>query len=464
MTNPARPLDLRALATGHVCVHVAAKDDAGALAALAAVEGVLGPAPWAFVLEPDAPGEPFEVRVEVPDPVLAPGLAAVEGAWFEVADPAGLVEAVDRGWLVEEREVLDGVRVSRLLVGDEARQPDLHRSSGTDAELVRLEGVLAAAAAPFPLIAEEQAAGLVPVVHRPTGRPGVEVWIGGDPLPERRRVLAALAAAVAREPLLVPALDFDEVLGALVVRAWLAVPPAPGLPADADLATEPDDPRWLADRVGHCAELELQVLPATNADHDAVVDRVTALAEACGLTGGPPRWLQVDGRRRFAPTWVGELPDAEALATLRGLPGVARVRVVPGMPFGLEVSWPVSEPAWRMEGGVLWQRIHDPVPDRDRLEEVVERPADERDHAAAGPIAADVRPILDSTGRRGLEVRGGAGTLGVVGLHATLADAAVSHPELSWIGTFGFERSGVVARRWWRDGVDPGPRRWAVAR
>ncbi len=455
--------DVRAAATGRVRARGEAPDEAAALALLASIEGVVGPAPWAFVLEPAEEGSPWEVRVDLPDPGTALGVAALPGVALEPAEPPGLVEALDRGWLAEEREVLSGVVVRRLLDGDEARQPDLHRARATDPELARLEGVLAAAAAPFPLVAEDRGAALIPIVHRPTGRVGVECWVGGDALPERRRVLEALAAAVATEPLLVPELGFDESMGALVVRAWLAVPAAAGLPADADLADEPHDPAWWGDRIGHAPDVELQVVPDPAA-HDAVVEAVGALLGAADLAGGPPRWVTIAGARRFAASWVGELPDAAVLAAARAVPGVERVRVVAGVPYGLDATWPVLEPAWRTVAGVHWQRCHDPVPDRDRWEEVTDRDADDRDHAAADAVTADVRPILDSSGRRGLEVRGGPEAFAEAGLVALLRDAATEHPGLSRIGTFAFDRRGAVARRWWRDGVDPGARRWVIAR
>ncbi len=459
MANNARA-DTRWIATGQVRARAEASDEAAALATLAAIEAAAGPCPWAFVLEPADDG-PWEVRVDLPDPALGLAVAALPGVTLEGAEPAGLVEALDRGWLVEERAVLSGVVVRRLLDGEEPRQPDLHRARATDDALRGLEARLAAAAAPYPLLAEGAAPGLTPVVHRSTGRVGVEAWIGGDPLPERQRVLAALAAAVAAEPLLAPELGFDEAMGALVVRAWLAVPAAAALPGDADWADEPPESVWWADRVGHSPDVEVQVVAAPAA-HDAAVDAVGAILGAAGLAGGPPRWVQVAGARRFAASWVGELPEAGALAAVRAAPGVERVRVVAGVPYGLDATWVVLEPGWRTVGGVQWQRCHDPVHDRDRLEEVTEREAEPRDVSAAAAVAADVRPVLDSAGRRGLEVRGGLSAFGAEGLGALLLDAAMPDPGLSRIGTFGFDRQGAVARRWWRDGVDPGSRRWVV--
>jgi hypothetical protein len=364
---------------------------------------------------------------------------------------------------VEERAVFGGVVVRRLLEADEPRQMDLHRAHAADPELLRLEGVLAAGVAPYPLVAEERGTALIGVVHRPTGRVGVEVWVGGEAVVARDRVLASLAAAVAAEPLLVPELSFDEVLGALVVRAWLAVPAAAALPGDADLAAEPPDPAWWGDRIGHAADVEVQVVPAPAA-HDAVVEAVGAVLGAAGLAGGPARWVTEAGRPRFAASWVGELPEAAVLAAVSAVPGVDRVRVVAGVPYGLDAAWPVLEPAWRTVSGVHWQRCHDPVPDRDRAEEVVDREAEPRDHAAAAAVVADVRPVLDTSGRRGLEVRGGPETFAEAGLVALLADAAMPDPGLSRIGTFGFDHRGAWSRRWWRDGVDPGARRWVVAR
>jgi hypothetical protein len=388
----------------HLRARAAAPDEAAALATLAAWESAAGPLPWAFVLEPAEPGQPWEVRAELPAPDALAGLASLEPA-----DPPGLVEALDRGWLTEEREELHGVVVRRLWRGDEPRRPDLARPRAHDDELARLEGVLAAAVAPRPLLAEESRPALSAVVHRPTGAPGVEVWIGGDPLPDRREVLGAVARAVADEPALWPVVDFDEVLGHLVVRAWLRAEPGPGLPGDdgADLST---DPGWWADRIAHGADVELRAGGAP-ADHDAIVEHLTPLAEAAGLAGGPARWVS----GVFCATWVGELPPPDVLAAARRAPGVTTFAVAPGVPYGLEPEWPVVEPALRVVGGVTWHRLHDPVTDRDHLEggggsrgrrarsrrsrqRRRRRAADPRHLGAAGPRGAG-RP-RDPGGRR----------------------------------------------------------------
>lgn len=459
MTIPfTTPPDRRVLATGRARARMTAGDEGGALAALASLEAAAGSLPWAFVLEPATPDDPWEVRADLPEPERALG---VEGVVFEPWESPGLVEAADRGWLLEERAEWDGVVVRRWWRGEEVRRPDLHRPGATDPQLRRLEGLLAAAVAPFPLLAEPGSDAVAAVVHRASGATGLEVWVGGDPLPERARVLAAAADVVRTEPLLLPWVEFDEALGNLLLRLWLAAPPGEGLPGDdgADLTR---DPGWWADRVASASDVEVQVVPAGPELHDAVVAAVTPIASVVGLVGGPARWRP---GFRFAPTWVGELPAPDVLAALRALPGVAEVRIAPGVPYGLETEWPVLEPAVRVVGGVTWQRWRDPVEDRDRREVVEDREADARDVAAAAAVAAEVRPVVDSTGRRGLEVRGGRDTLRAEGLDALLADAAaMSDPALARLGTFAFERRGAVARRWWRDGVDPGPRRWEVAR
>jgi hypothetical protein len=192
------------------------------------------------------------------------------------------------------------------------------------------------------------------------------------------------------------------------------------------------------------------------------VDGAARLADAAAWHGGRPRWVPTPDGPAFSPVWRASADAVRGrLDAARALPGVLAVRVVPGEPSGLAEPWPAIDPAWRTAGGRCFVRLADPVPDRDRLERADDRAPDPRDHAAAGHLAHDVRPIVDRRGRKGLEVQGGRRTLGEDGLRdLLLATADARHPDLLRVGTMAFVREGARVRLWFRDPVAAGPRVW----
>ncbi len=453
-----------ALRIGPPCLVASARTEEELLRAAGALEEVLGPLPQAWLLEPEGEGE-WRLRADVPTLDALGWSAARERLGdlglplaLELADPPGLVEALDRGWLVADVVEAGGLRARWLRDPEDRRRPDLHRPSRVEPWLRPLGAALTAAVrtvrADLAPASDQGPDTVAPVVHRPSGRAGVELSLPAacDPVPDRRAILAALAPVVGALGLC-PDLDWEAPLGGLVLRLWLAVPPGPGLPGDETVHPGPAAvPPWLEDLAAWSDHAELQVLPRRPGGHDEVAAAVAPLAERLDFGGGPSRWVRTPGGPLFCPGWRLTSPDAAGLDEVAGLPGVAGIRLVPGPPFGLQDAWPAIDPAWRTSAGVVFCRWPDAVHDRDRLEEVRDRPADPRDHEVADATALELRPIVDTAGRHGLEVAGPPSTLAEAGLRDLLdALAALRHPGLGGIGGFGFGRAGVVARRWWRD-------------
>lgn len=467
-----------ALRSGLPTLVASAATEAGARSARDVVEGVVGAVPQAWLEEPFDDEPAWLLRC------VLPGLGGatwahlhqrlrVEGVpcHLEHTDPPGLVEALERGWLEAEVLHAGGLRARRLSAGDGDRRPDLVRPLVREPWLLALGSSVARAVrsvrrelVPTSELGPDT---LGAIVHRPSGRAGVELYLPAepaDPLPDRLALLAALEPVVA-ELGLCPDLEWDAPFGGLTFRIWLAVPPGPPLPADgpADLALG-----WApGDLVDHADHVELQVVPVHASDHDRLVAAAAPSAERAGLGGGAPRWVRTARGPRFAPGWRGDHVPSEALLDeLRALPGASALRLVPGAPHGLQDAWPAIDPAWRAVGGVCFCRWPDAVLDRDRLERVVDRPADARDHAVADRSPLELRPVVDTSGRWGLEVSGERPTLSEEGLDTLLSElAALDHPDLSSLGSLGFGRTGAVARRWWRT-PEPEPskiREWGTS-
>ncbi|MCA9491033.1 MAG: hypothetical protein KC621_13985 [Myxococcales bacterium] len=478
--DPA-PDELRALAalrSGLPTIVASAHGEQDARAVRDRLEDVVGPLPQAWLEEPFDDEPAWLLRC------VLPGLGGATWAHLhqrlrvdgvpchlEHTDPPGVVEALERGWLEAEVLHAGGLRARRWLVGESDRRPDLVRPLVDEPWLGALgHAVAQAVRAVHPALVPTSERGpdtVAPIVHRPSGRSGVELYLPAepaDPLPDRLALLAALEPVVV-ELGLCPDLDWDATLGALTFRLWLAVPPGAPLPGDDPVETEAVwDP---ADLVDHADHVEIQVLPVRPADHDRVVDGAAALAEQAGLGGGPSRWLRTRDGLRFAPVWLADhVPADHVLDALRTLPGAGAVRVVPGAPHGLQDAWPAIDPVWRSVDGVCYARWPDAVPDRDRLERVVDRPADARDHAVADASTLELRPVVDTSGRHGLEVRAGRSSLSDEGVSTLLSElSALRHPDLSTLGSLGFAREGAVARRWWRH-PEPDPskiRRWGTS-
>ncbi len=463
-----------ALASGWPRLWVMAPDEAEMLEARRIVEAILGPVPQADELEPWESGEAWLLRVDLPgvdEDDLARVVAQLgAAARLEPADPPGITEALDRGVLLAD-EIGDDV-VARMLV-DPAEGPvriDLLRAATPDPELLELEAELVAALVEQdPALAPRSDRGpdtLAPVVARSTGRIGVELDVE-DRRDEALRAVAHVVRARARRGglQLQPVGAWDTRLGRLQLVLWLVAPPAAALPGDGRVRSGPPPLSWLdtlrRDAPGMVEDLEVQVVPASAGDHDAVAREVGAVASRAGWLGGRPRWLTTALGPAFAPVWRARPDQLVHVSSAAAVPRVYGVRVVPGEPLGLAEGWPVIDPAWRLVGDRCFARLRDARLGRDRLERVDERDADERDHVAAAEIPQDVRPIVDRRGRRGLEVELGAGALREEGLAPALeAAGAVGHPDVSGIGTLGFLARGARLRLWYRDPVSPGPRVW----
>jgi hypothetical protein len=505
MYGPHHPLHTlaarAAVASGWPRLRVLGADEQAVQEARSAVEALLGALPQADVIVPwdEAGGEPFELRVDLPDLPLGRCLAVdarlrergLQVEWV-AGTPPGVTEADDRG-LREEEWLEGGLLCARMVLDADGGGPlplDLVRPSRVDPPLVELEGELARAVrAVDPALVLRSDRGpdtIAPVVHRTTGRFGVELALGpdafhgldGDAVHVRRAaVLEAVGTVVAERaehPVLqlAPDVRWDVPLGGMSLLLWAVAPPVAGLPRDA-VGEAPSAAlvEGLCDDVPTLVgELEVQVVPASAAAHLSVALETAEVAEAQGWRGGRPRWVRAGGWS-FVPTWrVAEPEPVQVLAAvrrLRALAGVRAVRVVPGEPSGLEEAWPTVDPAWWTGARRCWVRLHDGVRDRDHLERVEPRPRQDSDAAlesawrAGGAELGEVQPIVDRRGRPGLEARPGRSALGREALPPLLAAAdALDEPHLCTVATLALPADGPVLRLWWRVPVDAGPRVW----
>ncbi len=492
-----------ALASGWPTLHVFRPSEARLLRARHVVEDLLGPLPQADVIEPwdvSDPDEPWELRIDLPGlhPAVWDAVRATLGE-LDGASPVlvpglrdGARDARDQGWLQDEIVAAGGLEARMPLGADGERvMPDLQVGQADDA-VCALEHEVAAAlqarGVTAPFASDRGPDTLTPVVHRDTGRFGVQARFSPDALEAldgdalralREGVVAAFADCVrarADQPVrLAPDLTWETRWG-LAVTAWLIGPAAPGLPGDAPIGVGVSPfagvvDRWTTLLPGWVEDVEVQVLPETAGLHDAVVDAVMGAAAErdLPLLGGRPRWLLrlgVDGTEPvFAPTWrvAAGRPVGDVVDALAGLPGVDAVRLVPGEPAGLGEAWQQSRPAWQIGGARWFQRIRDGLSDRDRLPHVSERaraPRDEEvEHALAhlmkrgGGAAPVARPraIVDDAGRQGLEVWLDPRALGEAGLRRALdAAGAVAHDDLAPLGHWGYREAIPLLYLWFR--------------
>lgn len=442
------------------------------------VEEILGPLPQADELIPFAPSERWALRVDLPS--LAPE------AWIQVrdalvgvglqprlepADPQHVTEALDRGWLIEER--FGGALCARLLIEPEhgTVHPDLRRVGTLDAVLEALQhevvALLQRLDPELQLRSDRGPDTLTPVIHRSTGRVGIELDLGRRGWERRDAVLEALAGLVLQRAehaqlQLAPDARLDTRLGGLQVVLWIVAPSADPLPGDGVIEGGVRQAQLEALSGEILSEdLELHVLPRDEGAHDDVVEAIAQIAGRAGWLGGPPRWAS--GRRgpRLCPTWRLRSDQLAGVIGLEAVAGVAGVRIVPGEPSGLAEGWPVIQPSWRWAGERCLVRLRDARNDRDRLERVEERDATSRDHAIADGLEALVRPILDRRGRPGLELAAGSEAVEEARLAALLQEVgAIDHPALLPVGTWGYTPEGIRIRLWYRASVRPGPRVW----
>mgnify|MGYP000123487352 FL=1 len=376
---------------------------------------VVGPLPQADHIEPfDAhdPAEPWELRVDLPGlaPARWPTVSAAMGPWeheltpgappeVTTADDTGLrlVEWVDGGGLAARMPVAVDHGAVRL---DIRRRPD---AVGAD-DLARIEAQLAEAlhrhSPRLRLISDRGHDTVTPVVHRTSGRPGLELCFdpegfagtdGDTVLTLRRAAVAALADVVraradATTLRLAPDPHFELPLGSLSLLAWVVAPHGDPLPGDAPLldarVPAPRALQALLQAGGQMAhDVEVQVL----ADADAALELIAA--SGAPWRGHVPRWVPTADGWRFATTWRAPLgPDL--LSLLEQLP--TPWRVVPGALVGLEEDDDtlIRSVVWGRERPAV--RVRDAVRDRDYEPQAEVRPPTADD----APLMAAALPAL----------------------------------------------------------------------
>lgn len=507
MTDPD-PLDTlatqAALASGWPTLHVYAADEAHLAAARSAVEATLGPLPQADEIEPwdeDDDDPRWELRVDLPDldPANLPPLHLALQPWAHRWRPGhreGARAAMDLGARFHDRLEAGGIVAHQLLHEDGPLSLDLARARGGDDALAELEAELAHAVRRVdPAVTFRSDRGddtVAPVVHRATGRFGVQLSFGadtfegldGDEVLARRRALVAALGDVLRARAshphvrLAPDLLWDTPLGGLDLTAWFVARSVPALPADdtiqPGLSPSADALAALWADPSQSEDLELQVVPVQPSMHEAVAVRVAEALRGSDARGAAPRWLRAP-RWVFCPVWrvSGPLP----LADLAALEGVAAVRVVPGEPKGVGDLWPVAVPAWTWGPLRCLLRLRDGLFDRDRLPEAGPRGRRPRDaeveiQVFAALVASEEpagllpsapgpgQPIVDVTGREGLEFAFDARAFAEAPLRSALrAIGAAGHPDLAPVAHYAHRHDRTVVRLWYR-GETIEPPRW----
>ena len=393
------------------------------------LEQHLGPLSQADEIEPfdaDDPADPWELRVDLPGLSAAdwPALAALVAEHeheLTPGCPAEVVAADDLG--VRLTEWLDGGGIAaRLPVAVErgAQRLDLRRRPDVvDDDVRALERELSEALQRHDphlrLVGDRGADTVTPVVHRTSGRPGLELALdpaafaavdGDEVLRRRRAALAALAEVVrarAEHPRLrlAPDPSFELPFGGLSLLAWVVAPHGEPLPGERPLGRGiTPHPRALGqllrDAEGRVHDLEVQVV----ADTEVALAAVADFPSTTGWRGHTPRWVSVlgdDGATtwRFVPTWRVPL-SVDIASLLDRLPG--DVRVVPGALVGLEEEdpWLIRTVVWGPERLAL--RVRDAITDRDLEPATADREAQPDDAPlmgaaimALGPHAAALR-------------------------------------------------------------------------
>jgi len=459
------------------------------------LEAVLGPLPQADVIEPFDPsrGEPWELRVDLPG--LSAATWASLGPSLPPGDheltpgcPAEVVAADDLG--VRLTEWLDGGGLAARMpvaVDDGAQRLDLQRRSdavddAVEALEVELARVLHHHDPRLRLISDRGADTVTPVVHRSSGRPGVELAFdpagfagldGDETLALRRAAVAGLAEVVRRRaseaaPLrLAPDPSFSLPLGSLSLVAWIVAPHGAALPGDG-VVPDGISPhpvalgQLLRDAAGLVDDLEVQVVAASHEATEAV-----EAAAPRGWRGHTPRWVHTAAGPRFVPTWRAPL-DPDVASVVDRLPG--DVRLVPGRLVGLEEEdpWLIRYVVWGRERVAL--RVRDAVRDRDRVPRAQPRDPAADDAALVGPALAALGPLatrLAADGplpftpvahddRRGVHLRWPSDLFPTTHeLLRQLADAPGLGPWIDWA----CPRAGGLSVWLWHHGGQA-PRQW----
>lgn len=346
--------------------------------ALDAAQAVVAPCPQAEILEEDDaepilravwPGLTAEVMADV-DARLA-NLGA-ETAWSSGPSP----------WEDEaERALVRGVDVRSAGPGTSrcAFDPTTGRIRSPDLSDGVAHGATEAADA---LVAAVRDAGAISVtdagpdtargvLHRPTGRLGVQVVI---PDPRDPDAIFAAVGAAAWAHGLDPALVHDPRQGLSIV-AWVPDRRGGSLPPDLDL-TDPEGALALAP-----ADLPYEVHAVVAPSNE---DAALRCAFAHGLVGGLPRWGRLRGQPCFLWAWTCTAAQArDAVAALRVSLGPSAARALPGLPDALtdQAAW--LQPSWLRVADRVVLRLRSGATDREVLPTVTDRPATSGDRALA---------------------------------------------------------------------------------
>jgi len=512
--HPLAPLQvLAALASRWPTLHVFRPDEAAVLAARRAVETELGALPQADVIEPwdpTDPDEPWELRIDLPalDPETWHRL---EGALATTTGPGPVLvpglrpgprEARDQGYHFDQDLEAGGVIASMTCRAEGGIVvPDLERGRADDEVRIleqEIARALQEAGVMVPFRSDRGPDTLQPVVHRASGRFGVQLSfapahtdaLSGDDLQALRLAVVGVLADVIRSRAecevmrLAPDLVWDMQWGSTFIL-WILAPAAPGLPGDAPVAVglSPDLealPALVEGLAGLVEEVEVQVVPVGGPAHEEVVAEVMALAERVepSLFGGRPRWVRLAAPTGpawvFVPTWRVPARDParaalpELVRTLAGLDRVAAVRLVPGEPVGLGEAWGQAEPGWHLGERRWFLRIRDGLTDRDRLPEVEERSLEARDRTLSADIARAlealgdapqpvpsvtgmVRGVSDTTGRAGVELRLDATGAREEPMRVVLdALGRLEGDELCTLVHWGYRESSPLLYLWYR--------------
>lgn len=488
------PLAVAALASAWPRLRVLADREAAVLDALTTLQRVAGDVPQADVIEPFDPeaGEPWELRCDLPD-LSADTWQALRDALrhheheLSPGAPPEVTRADDLG--VRLCDWLDGDGLSaRMIVGtaDGEQSLDLRRSSRADADIEVLERQLAEAlheAHPSLRLTSDRGHDTVtPVVHRTSGRLGLELYIGpevwqglnGDEVLALRRTAVDALASVVHERRLHPTLQlapdvlWGTRLGGMVLLVWIVAAHVGALPGDEPVASglspHPVALGRLLATEGLFHDLEVQVI---GTDHDATTEAVRA-AGGERWRGGLPRWVRHEQAWHFCPTWRAPA-DVHTASVVDRLGGTARL--VPGLLVGLEEedAWLLRAHVWGTHAVAL--RVRDAVRDRDVVPAVQERPPASADPALMAPVfqalgaervaalqpheGLPVRPVQQGD-RRGLLLSFAAEV--VPGAHEVLRALTGLEQAAPWVD-WSLPRSGALQAVVWHPGGSS-PRVW----
>jgi hypothetical protein len=361
---------------------VLAPDEERLLEARRIAEEILGPLPHADEVEP-WDDDPWSLEVLLLDVDAGRAVAAVttlRDAGFDArlapGPSPGARDADALGLLVAD-EIRRPPVVARLVAhvvhGGDGRS-DVARRAPTG-PAIELERELCEAVARRGLPPPHSDRGpdtVDAVVHRPTGRAGVQLRFVDDV--DRDAVIDVVAGVVrarADHPTLrlAPDVGWDASFG-LGVTIWLLAERGPGLPGD--VVTPGFDAAGTRRRLeglrGAAASVEVQVVPRSPGDADPLALDLAKHAPDV-VVGAPPR---IVGRPpRFAVVWSAPPDELDAIVAFASMaaarPDVAAVRVVPASPDGLGDRWSSVDAHWREVGGTVFLRLRDPVLDHDLL-------------------------------------------------------------------------------------------------